>query len=132
VIHFSCSIPIQPCLIETSVYPNLNFGFCAAGTERAYYALDPLGNLRPCNHTPTVLGNLLEESFVDLIAPERMREFVEAVPALCAPCALRDTCQGGCKAAAQVCYGSLTTEEPFLHHNRSDARPVVQLEELND
>jgi radical SAM protein with 4Fe4S-binding SPASM domain len=128
----SCSIPIQPCLIETDAYDNLNFGFCAAGTNRAYYTLDPLGNLRPCNHTPTVLGNLLEEPFADLIAPERMREFVEAVPALCTPCALRDTCQGGCKAAAQVCYGSLTSEEPFLYLNRANSRPLPQLEELND
>ncbi|MFQ6100744.1 MAG: hypothetical protein ACE5OS_05865 [Anaerolineae bacterium] len=26
--------------------------------------------------------------------------------------ALRATCQGGCKAAALACYGSLTAEEP--------------------
>ncbi len=128
----SCSIPTQPCLIETDAYANLNFGFCAAGTDRAYYTLDPVGNLRPCNHTPTVLGNLLDEPFADLIAPERMRGFVEAVPALCAPCALCDTCQGGCKAAAQVCYGSLAAEEPFLHFNRAAAKPLTQLEELND
>lgn len=129
--HFpiSCSIALQPCLIDHSTYPNLNFGFCAAGTERAYYTLDPLGNLRPCNHTTTILGNLLEEPFADLVSPERMREFVEAVPAFCGPCALRDTCQGGCKAAAQVCYGSLTAEEPFLHRNRAEARPLPQLEE---
>ncbi len=91
-----------------------------------------MGNLRPRNHTPTILGNLLEESCADLIAPERMKEFVEAVPALCAPCALRDTCQGGCKAAAQVCYSSLTAEEPFLHRNRATAKPLIQLEESND
>jgi len=121
----SCSIPIQPCLVDTSTYPNLGFGFCAAGTDRAYYTLDPLGNLRPCNHTPTILGNLLEEPFTDLIAPERMAPFVEAVPRFCEPCALRDTCQGGCKAAAQVCYGSLTAEEPFLHRNRSYAKPIA-------
>jgi radical SAM protein with 4Fe4S-binding SPASM domain len=117
----SCSIPIQPCLIDTRAYPNLNFGFCAAGTERAYYTLDPLGNLRPCNHTSTILGNLFDESFADLTAPERMAPFVEAVPSLCAPCALKTTCQGGCKAAAQVCYGSLCAEEPFLRHNRAVA-----------
>jgi radical SAM protein with 4Fe4S-binding SPASM domain len=118
----SCSIPLQPCLIDSDVYPNLHFGFCAAGTDRAYYALDPLGNLRPCNHTPTILGNLLEEPFADLIAPERMAPFVEAVPAFCAPCTARDTCQGGCKAAAQVCYGSLSAEEPFLLLNRTEAK----------
>jgi radical SAM protein with 4Fe4S-binding SPASM domain len=121
----SCSIAMQPCLIDHRAYPNLSFGFCAAGTERAYYTLDPLGNLRPCNHTPTLLGNLLEEPFADLIAPQRMAEFVEAVPPFCDPCALRDVCQGGCKAAAQVCYGSLTAEEPFLRLNHAAARPLV-------
>jgi len=124
-LAISCSIPIQPCLIDTGAYPNLNFGFCGAGTDRAYYTLDPLGNLRPCNHTPTILGNLLDESFADLIAPERMASFVEAVPEFCDPCTLRDTCQGGCKAAAQVCYGSLSAEEPFLHNNRAAATPLV-------
>lgn len=124
-IPISCSIPIQPCLIDTSRYSRLGFGFCAAGTDRAYYTLDPLGNLRPCNHTTTVLGNLLEESFADLIAPERISDFVEAIPAFCNPCTLRDTCQGGCKAAAQVCYGSLYTEEPFLYLNRDEAQPML-------
>lgn len=126
-LPISCSIPIQLCLIDTSAYSNLGFGFCAAGTNRAYYTLDSLGNLRPCNHTPTILGNLLEESFADLIAPQRMAPFVEAAPAFCAPCALRDTCQGGCKAAAQVCYGSLTAEEPFLRRNHTYARPLPEM-----
>ena len=120
----SCSIPIQPCLIDTSAFPHLGFGFCAAGSERAYYTLDPVGNLRPCNHTPTILGNLFEEPFADLIAPERMAAFVQAVPAFCDPCRLRDTCQGGCKASAQVCYGSLRAEEPFLRRNREKAKPL--------
>lgn len=119
-LPISCSIPIQPCLIDISRFPHLGFGYCAAGSERAYYALDPMGNLRPCNHTDTVLGNLFEESFSVLIAPERMSAFTCAIPAFCADCARRLECQGGCKASAQVCYGSLTAEEPFLrqraHH----------------
>ncbi len=117
----SCSIPIQPCLVDTRAFPHIGFAYCAAGGERAYYALDPIGNLRPCNHTPQILGNLFEESFADLIAPARMRPFVEAGPAFCATCARRPDCQGGCKAAAQVCYGSLTDEEPFLKINREQA-----------
>jgi len=120
----SCSIPIQPCLIDTSAFPRLGFGFCAAGTERAYYTLDPLGNLRPCNHTATVLGNLFDESFADLVAPARMADFCQARPDFCHPCSQRETCQGGCKAAAQVCYGSLSAEEPFLRYNRAVAKPL--------
>jgi radical SAM protein with 4Fe4S-binding SPASM domain len=110
----SCSIPIQPCLIDLSRYPHLGFGFCAVGTERAYYTLDPLGNVRPCNHTDIILGNLFEASFGELIASRRMADFVCSIPPYCSSCERRLECQGGCKASAQVCYGSLLTEEPFL------------------
>jgi radical SAM protein with 4Fe4S-binding SPASM domain len=117
-LPISCSIPIQPCLIDISRFPHLGFGFCAAGSERAYYALDPLGNLRPCNHSDTILGNLFEESFADLITPERMSAFTCAIPGFCMGCDRRLECQGGCKASAQVCYGSLLAEEPFLQQNQ--------------
>lgn len=127
-LSISCSIPIQPCLVDTRAFSHLNFGYCAAGADRAYYTLDPVGNLRPCNHTPTVLGNLFDEPFADLMAPERMAPFVQAAPEFCDPCALRETCQGGCKAAAQVCYGSLTAEEPFLHLNRAAATRMIRMD----
>ena len=107
--------------MDTRAFPHLGFGFCAAGGERAYYTLDPLGNLRPCNHTPTILGNLFHQSFAELIATDRMAEFVGAIPQFCDPCSQRQICQGGCRASAQVCYGSLTAEDPFLNLGRERA-----------
>lgn len=124
-LPISCSIAMQPCLIDHAEYPNLGFGFCAAGTDRAYYTVDPLGNVRPCNHTPTILGNLFEKSFGEIVASERLGDFMCAVPPFCQPCTLRDTCLGGCKAAAEVCYGSLWAEEPFLRRNLERAEPIV-------
>lgn len=123
----ACSIPIQPCLVDTKAFPHIRFGFCAAGTDNAYYTLGPLGGLRPCNHTSTVLGNLLEETFADLTAPDRIASFVEASPPMCAACERLEVCRGGCKAAAQACYGSLRAEDPFLHRHRSQAAPFVQV-----
>jgi radical SAM protein with 4Fe4S-binding SPASM domain len=121
-LPISCSIPIQPCLIDTSRFPHLGFGFCAAGSERAYYTLDPLGNLRPCNHTDLILGNLFEASFSDLIGSQKMQDFACAVPPFCTACSRRADCQGGCKASAQVCYGELNAQEPFLRCNQPVAR----------
>lgn len=121
----SCSIAIQPCLIDLAVYPHLGFGFCAAGTARAYYTLDPLGNVRPCNHTPTILGNLFRESWADIVSPERLAPFMQAMPSFCKACRLRETCQGGCKAAAQVYAGSLSEPEPFLCRHLDQAQPVL-------
>jgi radical SAM protein with 4Fe4S-binding SPASM domain len=121
-LPISCSIPIQPCLIDISRFPHLGFGFCAAGSERAYYTLDPVGNLRPCNHTDIILGNLFEVSFADIIASQRMQAFTYAFPPICKDCTRHAECQGGCKASAQVCYGTLTAQEPFLHYNQASVR----------
>jgi len=126
-LPISCSIPIQPCLVDTNPYPQLGFGYCAAGSERAYYTIDSLGNLRPCNHTNLILGNLFENSFTEMIASASMQAFVKARPGYCEPCQKRDDCQGGCKAAAQVCYDSLTAEDPFLHCNRGEYPTIPEI-----
>ena len=113
-IPVSCSIAMPPCLFDTERYEHLTFGFCAAGTERAYYAVDPLGNLSPCNHSPTILGNIREDTFKDIVARPALKAFMEARPALCAGCRLERECQGGCKAAGEVATGSPADPDPFL------------------
>jgi pyrroloquinoline quinone biosynthesis protein E len=116
-LQVSCSIALPPCLVDIGRYPRLGFGYCAAGTERAYYTVDPAGNLRPCNHSPTILGNLRERSFAELVAGEAMCAFVAARPEHCAGCRLERECLGGCKAAAESCYGSASLADPFLAAN---------------
>ena len=113
-LPISCSIAMPPCLFETGRDPHLGFGFCAAGTERAYYTLDPLGNVRPCNHSATILGNIREGSFWDMADGPAMRIFMAARPEFCSGCGVESECQGGCKAAAEVCFGSANEMDPFL------------------
>lgn len=123
-IPIACSIPIQPCLIDTTRYPHLSFGFCAAGSARAYYALDTAGNLRPCNHTPTILGNVWRTAVADILASSQLQSFTQTIPAVCELCQLKMSCQGGCKASAQVCYGDLSAPDPFLHNNMQQRQIV--------
>ncbi|MHB0877907.1 MAG: radical SAM protein [Anaerolineae bacterium] len=123
-LPISCSIPIQPCLIDLAGYPHLGHGYCAAGSDRAYYTIDTGGDVRPCNHTPTVLGNVWQQTLGEMIASPALQCFTAALPAFCRDCSRRAECQGGCRAAAQVCYGDLAGEEPLLRANRSQARPL--------
>ena len=113
----SCSIPIPPCLVDLERFEHLRFGFCAAGTADAYPTLEASGDVRPCNHSPTVLGNAWREPMTAVLDPARLEPFVRAVPGHCEPCAEVARCQGGCKAAAEVCYGQLDVPEPFLAVN---------------
>lgn len=124
-ISISCSIPMPPCLFDTSRYPKLSFGFCAAGTDRAYYTLDPLGNVRPCNHSTTILGNIRQTSFAEMVASPQMKAFMAAHPAFCAGCKLETTCLGGCKASAEVCAGRLDAPDPFLAAFAHQAKKVT-------
>lgn len=118
----ACSIAMPPCLFDTAKYKRLTFGFCAAGTSRAYYTLDPLGNVRPCNHSPRILGNIREMTFREMCTSDRMKDFISARPQFCSGCSSETTCQGGCKAAAEACYGSAWASDPFLNAFGSRAR----------
>lgn len=118
----SCSIPMPPCLFDHLRWPGLDFGFCAAGTDQAYYTVDPLGNLRPCNHSALILGNLLRQDFWQLVDGPRMAAFCAARPAFCEECELVLRCLGGCKAAAEVCGGDLWACDPFLGAFKDQAR----------
>ena len=110
----SCSIAMPPCLFDTARYRRLTFGFCAAGTERAYYTLDPLGNVRPCNHSPTILGNIRTATFEAMATGRAMRDFKAARPEFCRGCKLETACLGGCKAAAEAACGDVWAMDPFL------------------
>ncbi len=120
-LPISCSIAMPPCLFDTKRYKRLGFGFCAAGTARAYYTLDPLGNVRPCNHTPTILGNIRETTFEAMAGSPAMKDFMAARPAFCGGCRLEMECLGGCKAAAEAATGSAWHCDPFLTAFGEDA-----------
>jgi radical SAM protein with 4Fe4S-binding SPASM domain len=121
-LPISCSIAMPPCLFETSEYPHLSFGFCGAGTSRAYFTFDAAGNLRPCNHSPRILGNLLEHSLAELVASPSMSDFLQAAPSLCRNCHYERLCMGGCKAAAESCYRDVRLPDPFLERFKDQVR----------
>jgi radical SAM protein with 4Fe4S-binding SPASM domain len=72
-----------------------------------------------------VLGNLFNESLKSMSKGKKLAEFMKARPEFCSGCARELECQGGCKAAAEACYGSLCAEEPFLKLNRSQAKKIA-------
>ncbi len=101
-IPIACLVPIPPCAVETKRFPRLFFGVCPLGTRDAYFTIDSLGNLRPCNHSPTRLGNLLEEPFQRLAGGEKAKAYVRSVPRGCAACPSFRSCRlsGGRRSLA--------------------------------
>jgi len=114
-IAISISTPILPCLVDLARYETITPGFCTVGNEtNSLFAIDPLGNLKVCSHSPFSLGNLFEATFTDLVKHSFLREFLETVPEFCRDCAALSICRAGCRSSAHLCYGSFEHEDPYL------------------
>jgi radical SAM protein with 4Fe4S-binding SPASM domain len=73
---------------------------CLAG--EAFATVDPWGKVRPCNHAPYIVGNLLEQSFEEVWHSSKMEAWRAMVPPECADCAEYERCTGGCRAEAML------------------------------
>jgi len=83
---------------------------CPAGTGHAY--ISPEGQVRPCSNIPFVLGDLREESFVDIWENhEWMIRLRERNYAKCADCSYKTIC-GGCRAMAKAYSGDWWGVDP--------------------
>lgn len=115
-IQIASSVPIPPCLVNIKKYEKIKFSWCPRGGEEAYYTVDSSGNLKICNHSSIILGNLKTKRFGDLVENPYVTKFKEKIPKECINCEneLKDVCLGGCRAASEQCYGSLDSVDPIV------------------
>jgi radical SAM protein with 4Fe4S-binding SPASM domain len=74
---------------------------CLAGV--AYCAVSPWGELRPCNHSPTVAGDLLTQPLEQVWRSAAMENWRSLMPRECeTTCSMYPTCHGGCRALIET------------------------------
>ena len=114
-IAISISTPILPCLVDLSKYETITPGFCTVGDgAHALFAIDPLGNVKVCSHSPVSLGNIFERTFAEIVRHRFLRDFLDTVPEFCRDCPVLVVCKAGCRSSAHLCYGSFQHEDPYL------------------
>lgn len=114
-------VVIEPCMVDVTRYTHIHHGWCSLAGEHATPIIDPAGNIRICEHSPTILGHIERDSIRDILtAHPYVHAFRTTWPRECAHCdhPLRDLCQGGCRAAAEQAYGTLTRADPFVRRRR--------------
>ncbi len=118
------TIPVQPCLINVKSFPHISSGYCPHEDKNMYLTVDYAGNVRTCNHSPTILGSLLETHLSEITNNPRLECFKKALPSSCSGCSHARVCRGGCNASAEVCNGSITEMDPFLRQNIKQKRKI--------
>jgi len=120
-LPIAASVVIEPCVVDIRKYRHVQLGWCPLAGEESYFTIDPAGNIRICNHSPVILGNIKRDSFPDIYYKDRyVRSFHEEVPEECRNCQseFSGVCCGGCKAAAEQCYGTIKRADPFVALNQ--------------
>ena len=113
----SVSVVIEPCIVDMSSYSHLKFVGCPLCGEDSYFTIDPSGYIRICNHSPEILGNILADDFPEIFYKNKhVCNYRECLPDECVSCIhpLKDKCNGGCRAAAEQCYGTIEKVDPFV------------------
>lgn len=109
----SVGTELPQCLIPAGKYAHLEVGSrCAAA--RAFFAVDPSGFVRVCNHSPVRLRHI---SVMDeLQADTYWRQFAmrDYSPAACTGCGVRHLCDGGCREAAHIVGGQVDAADPLI------------------
>ncbi len=114
--HGSLGTEIAGCtLFDDSKYPHLRFGYrCSAASH--FFVVDPAGQIRTCNHSPHVVGNVLSEPMVSDTAYWNLFAHNDYKSEACDGCKLRSDCDGGCREVANILHGDPKAADTSLGH----------------
>ncbi len=102
------------CVVEPKEYPNIRFSTCSPDVKKRPLTIDINGDLRFCNHSPTVLGNIFNNNLEKMLNSEKALLWSEIVPDYCSDCELYSNCMAGCRAASEQLNLSLNNPDPIL------------------
>lgn len=112
--HGNVGTEIPLCAInEPEKYKHLSIGSqCAAA--KSFFVIGPSGEIRCCNHSPHVVGNILDEEIISDIAYWNIFAQGNYKPARCYDCQKVNRCDCGCRECANIVYGSPRAEDPCM------------------
>lgn len=103
------------CLIPDDIdFEYLGVGsMCAAAT--GFFVVGPSGEIRVCNHSPKVVGNIKTEEIVTDSEYWNIFAKRDYLPDQCQDCKLNDVCACGCREVAHILTGSTRAIDPCLN-----------------
>ena len=113
-MHFVSGVCTPLCFLDTLPYPHIRFTACSTDFTRRPVTVNYRGDVRFCNHSPYVLGNIYERPIGDILTdPENVARY-SVLPEQCSRCELLQRCGGGCRAASEQVYGRFDAMDPVL------------------
>lgn len=113
-LQLSSNVCTPFCILNPTDYPNISFSSCSSDVSKRPLTLDINGNLRFCNHSPTVMGNIFSEKIENILNSEKTENWENTVPDFCKNCSIYTKCLGGCRAASEQLGHSVKEVDPII------------------
>jgi radical SAM protein with 4Fe4S-binding SPASM domain len=114
------SVCTPVCILDPKDYGGIQFSACSTDIAKRPVTIDYNGDLRFCNHSPVVLGNIFRNTVEEIFNSPALNEWRDTVPEFCKGCNDFSTCKGGCRAASQQCGKTLDTPDPIISCYRGE------------
>jgi radical SAM protein with 4Fe4S-binding SPASM domain len=102
------------CLLDPAEYKNIGFTVCSSNIYHKPLTIDIDGNMRICNHSPVIIGNIYKEDIETIFSSPYFKLWTDIVPDYCKNCKIFDKCLGGCRAASEQAGFGLEHVDPVL------------------
>lgn len=102
------------CVLNPDDYPCIVFSHCNTDIRNRPLTVNYRGDVRFCNHSPRVLGNIYKNHIAEILDATHLSNYYGGVPEHCAACKLWDVCRGGCRAASEQLYGTFDRVDPIV------------------
>ena len=103
------------CILDPKHYPGIRFAYCNTDVSHRPITVNYRGDVRYCNHSPRVLGNIHREPLSQILTQATASGYFDSVPDVCAQCSLWSRCRGGCRAASEQLHGRFDLADPILN-----------------
>ncbi len=113
-IRFVSGVCTPICVMDSAPYPHIQFTYCTTDFTRRPVTVNYKGDVRFCNHSPYILGNIYDKPVGEILKDPDVIARYAAVPDRCRDCALLSKCNGGCRAASEQVYGTFAEADPLL------------------
>lgn len=113
-VSITANVCVPHCIINPADYPAIRISSCSADFRSMPLTIDFAGNVRICNHSPTVIGNIHHESVTAMFESEYLHTWKSQKPPRCGSCARWVYCNGGCRSASEQMGYTLAHEDPIV------------------
>lgn len=113
-MNFVSGVCTPICVLDPLEYPGIRFTSCSNDLMNRPITISCKGDVRFCNHSPSVLGNIWERDLREILEDRSIIGRYAGVPEQCSGCSLYNRCKGGCRAASEQVYGSFDRIDPVI------------------